>query len=262
MLTSELRLLRIDPILIATVCITEDVESLSKREDSRLERFLAKLTNGKPVEYYRQHIKHLAILGSTSFSENETTTTTLNRILAICTGVEYFALLTPPPHDLDLFNPQQHQWSHLRRLGIKLSAFKSRPSESSDPIFHNNPCFANLTHLHISDEAYTWPTYTGWETLTTLTHIAFSSALPLDVARIMLILPSIQYVAVGHYVVSEWLMHAMEGSSIGLYSRAKWGPRVVLFPGMCDWERGARGEDDFWGLVEREVDRRLGWLVD
>jgi hypothetical protein len=35
----------------------------------RLECFLAKLANGKPVEYYAQHIKNLAILGP--FDQNE-----------------------------------------------------------------------------------------------------------------------------------------------------------------------------------------------
>ena len=26
---------------------------------------------------------------------------------------------------------------------------------------------------------------------------------------------------------------------------------------FCDWEHGARGEGDFWDLVEQEVERRL-----
>jgi hypothetical protein len=46
---------RIDPILIATVCITERIYA-------KCWNFLAKLTNGKPVEYYAQHIKNLYIL--------------------------------------------------------------------------------------------------------------------------------------------------------------------------------------------------------
>jgi hypothetical protein len=71
--------IRIDPILIATVCITIDFES--KRRD-RLELFLAKLTNGKAVQYYARHIKNLAIFGGFS-KEKE-----VNGLLAICTGVK------------------------------------------------------------------------------------------------------------------------------------------------------------------------------
>ncbi|KIK01355.1 hypothetical protein K443DRAFT_572961 [Laccaria amethystina LaAM-08-1] len=87
----------LDPILIATVCITQNFQS--KRRD-QLERFLVKLTNGKPAEYYAQHIKNLAILGG--FFEKEG----INRILAICTGVENLVVLAPA-RGFDFFeNPQ------------------------------------------------------------------------------------------------------------------------------------------------------------
>jgi hypothetical protein len=38
-----------------------------------------------------------------------------------------------------------------------------------------------------------------------------------------------------------------------------WGARVVFLSGIPqnDWERGARGEGDFWDLVERETKRHL-----
>lgn len=77
---------RIDPILISTVCIMEDFES---KRRNRLEHFLTKLTNGKPIEYYAHHIKNLAILGG-YFENGE-----INRVLTFCTGVENLVLLAP-----------------------------------------------------------------------------------------------------------------------------------------------------------------------
>jgi hypothetical protein len=224
----------------------------SKRKDS-LELFLAKLSNGQPVEYYRQHIKNLAILGT--FPQNEAT---INRILAICTGVENLAPLASARGGFDLFeHPQAAGRSHLRRLSIKLASFNFQPF-GSNPNFHHS-CFANLTHLHLFDEEYNWPTYAGWEMLTSLTHLAFACAVPADVTRLMQTLPTVQYVAVGHYDNAERHRYADATVNNSLHTRAAWDVRVVLFPEIpqYDWERGARDEGDFWDLVEREVKRRL-----
>ncbi|KIL66965.1 hypothetical protein M378DRAFT_159896 [Amanita muscaria Koide BX008] len=202
----------IDPILIATVCIMEDFES--KRWD-RLECLLAKLTNGKPVEYYAQNIKNLAILG---FFQIEA----INRILAICTGVENLVLSASARGFVDFFENSQ-AGRNLRRLSINLGAVS--PQFGSTPNFYP-PCFANLTHLHLWDEDDDWSTYAGWETLTSLTHLAFAcSGPPEQVMQVMQTLPTVRYVAL----------------DIPQY----------------DWERGARGKGDFWNLVEREVERRL-----
>ena len=49
--------------------------SVDQLDRLRLVRFLVKLTNGKPVQYYAQHVKNLAIFGL--FSQNKV----INRIL-------------------------------------------------------------------------------------------------------------------------------------------------------------------------------------
>ena len=107
----------------------------SERRD-RPELFLAKLSNGKPVDYFAQHIKNLAIRNP--FSQTET----VNGILAICTGVENLVLSAP--YGINFFqNPRAGR--NLRRLTINLGRqFGSRPN------FYR-PCFANLTHLHLWD---------------------------------------------------------------------------------------------------------------
>ena len=228
---------------------------MSKRRD-KLELFLAKLTNGKPVEYYRRHIKNLAILGT--FPENETT---INRILAICTGVENLALSTSARVSFDfLEHPQAGR--NLRRLSTKLAAF-FQPYGSKPNFSH--PCFANLTHLHLCDEEYNWPTYEGWENLTSLTHLAFARAVTADVTKLMQTLPTVQYVAIGHYDNAERFRYADATINNSPHTKAAWGVRVVLLREIpqYDWERGARDEGDFWDLVEREVNRRLkDGLVD
>jgi hypothetical protein len=239
---------RIDPILIATVSISpRDVYSMSKRRD-RLEQFLGKLTNGKPVEYYGRHIKNLAIHGTSSQNE-----ATINRMLAICTGVENLVLSTPARYFFE--NPQAGR--HLRRLSIKLDQAFFQQFGSKLNFYH--PCFSNLTHLHLWDREYNWPMFAGWESLTRLTHLAFACAVPGDVMRLLQKLPTVQYVAIGHYDNSERYRYADATVNHSPDTKAAWGVRVVLFPEIPqnDWERGARGEGDFWNLVEREVKRRL-----
>jgi len=239
---------RIDPILITTVCIIKDFES---KRQNRLEQFLAKLTNGKPVEYYAQHIKNIAIHGA--FFENEVTN--INRVLAICTGVENLAL-SIPAIGFDFFeNPQAGR--NLRRLTIKLSNFPQQ--FGSWPNFYHS-CFAKLTHLHLLDDDDDWPTYAGWETLVNLTHLAFAcSGSPEITQQLVQTLPTIRYVALGHYSSDESYKYTdpIINNNPGVI--AAWDARVVFFSRIphYDWERGARGEGDFWDLVEREVGRRL-----
>jgi hypothetical protein len=233
---------RLDPILIATVCITQDF--VSKRS-GQLERFLVKLTNDKPVEYYAQHIKNLAILGS--FFEEEG----INRILAICTGVENLVVLAPAT-GFDFFeNPQAGR--NLRRLTIKLENFSR-----SFPNF-NHSCFSNLTHLHLSDNNEAWPAYVGWGNLTSLTHLAFYCAVADETLPLVQTLPAIQYVALGYYCSGERYKYAETEVHDNPLIRAAWGVRVVFLSEIPehDWERGARGEGDFWDVVEQEVKRRL-----
>ena len=230
---------RIDPILIATVCIMDDFE----RDRDMPELFLAKLTNGKPVDYYAQHLKNLAILGG--FFQTET----VNRILAICTGVENLVVLAPC--DTNLFkNPRAGR--NLRRLTINLG----RHFDSMPNFYH--ACFAHLTHLHLWDED--WAFYTGWENLASLTHLAFACASPPQVVQLMQKLPSVRYVALGHYCSGERYKYADVTVNNEPHIRRAWGIRVVFLREIpeYDWERGARGEGDFWNVVEQEVERRLG----
>jgi hypothetical protein len=242
---------RIDPLLIETV-IMEDRGSIYKKRD-KLGQFLSKLTNGKPVEYYAQHIKNLAIFGT--FSQNEA----INRILAICADVENLVLQTTAEGFDLLENP--HAGRKLRRLNIQLKSFFQ---PGSTPNFYH-PCFANLTHLHLWDGDKDWPTYAGWENLVSLTHLAFYLAEPEQTMQLIQRLPTVQYVAIGHYDDSQMYRYAYATVNNHPYIRARWGARLVFLSGipMNDWERGARGEGDFWDLVEREAKRRLkGESVD
>ena len=238
-------IIRIDPILISTVCIMDDFETLQR---DRLKSFLAKLTNGKPVQYHVQHIKNLAILGA--FFDNKE----INHILAICAGVENLVLLAPTSFNF-FENPLAGR--NLRRLTIKLENF-SRPFGSRPNFYHS--CFSNLTHLHLTDDDEDWPTYEGWETLVSLTHLAFAcSGPPEETLPLIQTLSSVQYVALGHYCGGERYKFAEAIVNNRAHIRAAWGTRVVMLSDIpqYDWERGARGEDDFWDLVEREVERRL-----
>ena len=219
----------------------------SQRDRLRLGQFLVKLTNGKPVEYYAQHIKNLAIFGV--FSQNEV----INRILGICgAGVENLVLLVSA-RGLDFFENIQ-AGRNLHRLTIHLGMF-FQPGSTAN-FYH--PCFANVTHLHLWDGEGNWPTYAGWETLTSLTHLAFAFAVPEKIMEIMRILPTVRYVAIGRYNGSTWYRYAEAAIDDSPHGRERFGARTVLFSSIPqnDLERGARGEGDFWDLVEEEVERR------
>ncbi|KIM38616.1 hypothetical protein M413DRAFT_447609 [Hebeloma cylindrosporum] len=355
--------------------ITEDQAvllgcSTATRRRDRLGEFLVKLTNGKPVEYFARHVKNLAILASSasspssgpsrlldrscsgscadSFScstscasdsdtqQQQRRTTTINRILGICTGVERLAVTVTPAScgGFDLLR-SAGVGRNLRRLSVRLSSFSpllldggweggeaqrgregdgngdEEQTESTatsnpnpTPTFHH-PLFSTLTHLHLWDEEYTWPTYEGWETLTSLTHLAFARASLGDVERLLTrrsasavfpspsesaspispspspsesasplspppspttppILPNLRYIAVGYYVDTE--RHRFGEAAVNTNISTTWGSvgdgtvKVVLFPEIPqrDWEGGARGEGDFWEVVEREIDGGSG----
>ena len=178
----------------------------------------------------------------------------INHVLAICTGVENLAL-SIPAYGLDfLENPQAG--GNLRKLTIKLCQF--RPLGPGPNFYHS--CFAQLTHLHLLDDDGHWPTYAGWERLINLTHLALARSGPAaGIPQLMQRLPNIRYVALGQYNTSEDEKYTDASIIYHSVLRPTWGVRVVLFWEIPqhDWERGARGEGDFWDLVEREVERRI-----
>jgi len=118
------------------------MEGPESKRQCRLDNLLAKLTNGKSLEYYARHIKNLAIFGSFSTCED------INRILAICSGIENLVLLGPA-WDFDLFKNTQ-AGRHLRRLTVNLSHFKFKCSpqlRSMPGIYHPSPtqCRTSIT---------------------------------------------------------------------------------------------------------------------
>ncbi len=236
---------RIDPILIATVFIDNNVEM---GQDIKVKSFLFKLTNGKnPAEYYARHVKNLAFFGA--FLESE-----IDIILSICTGVENFALRTRPDlpvstHLSFLENPEAGM--PLRRLCLDYWQCGGNKYHGPDS-FH--PCFRNLTHLHLIDTYKHLTYYTGWEHLTNLTHLALASCDTGTLQKVMNLLPAIRFVA---------LCNSYRGDQYGyinvvVHDTPDLDPRVVLLSNLppSDWECGARGKRNFWNAVEDEVERR------
>jgi hypothetical protein len=119
----------------------------------------------------------------------------------------------------------------------------------------NCPCFANLTHLHLYDEAEEWSEYKGFELLRSLTHFAVAYCSPQTLAFVMPKLPALQYVAICSYGSNEHGRTRVHNNRI---ARDVYGIRVVWLTGLTKraWERGARGEGDFWEIVEQEVTSR------
>ena len=239
---------RVDPILIATVYI-DDVYSLGEwgSHDFRLNSFLARLTNGRhPAEYYARHVKNLAFVGCFGSAES-----TIDGILAICTGVENLMINLNLMSEMKFFSNPKAGLA-LRRLYVNYWA-QAAPWSDSD--YSLPVCFRNLTHLHLTDDEGHWPSYTGWEHLTCLTHLAFISCDTGTLQEAMNLLPAIRFVA---------LCHSYRGDQYGyidvvIHDTPELDLRVVLLSNLppSDWEYGARGKGDFWNAVEDEVERRL-----
>ncbi|KAF9473292.1 hypothetical protein BDN70DRAFT_925241 [Pholiota conissans] len=240
----------IDPILLTTVCLLMSFDYLSSSErklEPRDKLFLAKLKNGKAPQYYAQHVKNLSIIDPHAMNDN------INNILAICTGVENLVVLSAWGVE---FPDYREAGRNMRRLCISLERFAQKPP--SIPNFYHH-IFANITHLHLNDDSDDWPHYVGWENLSSLTHLALACSDTPDrtLRHIQTALPTVRYVALGHYECRGWDNRVVVNNSPHI--TARWGIRVVRLSELSvyDWERGARGQGDFWDIVEREVQRRL-----
>ena len=68
-------------------------------------------------------------------------------------------------------------------------------------------------------------------------------------------MPVVRYVSIGHYD-DRYPDAAVDNRP---HIREEWGVRVVFLSGIPqnDWERGARGQGNFWELVEQEAKTRL-----
>jgi len=77
--------------------------------------------------------------------------------------------------------------------------------------------------------------------------------------QIIQTLPTIQYLALGYYRSGEEHRYMTTTVNNAPHTRARYPVRVVFLSEMSiyDWDRGARGEGDFWDVVEQEVQRCL-----
>ena len=245
--------LRIEPILYEIVILRNfgrrsQASSLSYKP--RFELFMANI-DSKPPEFYSKHVRNLWISTSDDPPAFE-------RILSVCSGVENLVLFSNR-RSINLpfipFLEIPNAVSHLRRLTCKLETLF--PPWSTMQNFQH-PFFANLTHLHLYDEMEDWSTYTGFENLRSLSHLAFACCGPEALATVMPKLPAIEYVALGHYGTDEGVLSVYRRVPVEVY-----GIKVVWIDGLGinDWEGGATGRADFWDLVEQEVGRRRAEMV-
>lgn len=201
----------------------------------------------KSPEFYARHVKNLWIMAPDNPNAFE-------RILTLCSGVQnlvLFPIRCSINHPFIPFLEHATAGSHLRRLTCRIEHLFL--PWSSDQNFQH-ACFANLTHLHLYDEAEEWSNYVGFENLRSLTHLAIACCGPEQLAIVTPKLPALEYVALCHYQKGEfYIPRIVNRVSIEVY-----GIRVVWVNGLTidDWERGTAGRRDFWDLVEREVARR------
>ena len=187
-------------------------------------------------------------------------TDAFQRILIICSSSVENLVLFPGihwnlAHPFIAFLEHPSAGDRLRRLTINLEHVFL--PWSSMEIF-NCPCFTNLTHLHLYDEAEEWSGYKGFELLRSLTHFAVACSSPEALAIVMPKLPALQYVVICHYGSNE---HGRTRIHDNRVTRDVYGIRVVWLTGLTkrDWESGARGKGDFWEIVEQEVNSRRSY---
>ena len=247
-LYSDYFLCRIDPILYETIIFDS---SDSFKTESKFKSFIANVDCKSP-EFYARHVKNLWILAAADPNAFE-------RILTLCSGVENLVLF-PTRCGINYpfipFLEHATAGKHLRRLTCRLEHLFL--PWSNDQNFQH-ACFANLTHLHLYDEAEEWSKYVGFENLSSLTHFALACCGPENLAIVTPKLPALEYVALCHYKWEKsYIPRIVNRVPMEVY-----GIRVVWVYGLTpdDWERGTAGGEDFWVLVEREVARRRANMV-
>ena len=222
------------------------------RSQSRFDLFIANVDCKSP-EFYARHVKNLWILTAND-------PYAFRRLLTLCSGVEnlvLFHIKRGIRHPFIPFLEHATAGSHLRRLTCSLEDLFQ---PWSNDLNFQHACFANLTHLHLYDEAEKWSNYAGFENLSSLTHLALAyCGGPEELAIVTSKLPVLEFVAICHYKSGEYYNPIIDnGIPIEVY-----GIKVVRVDGLTqdDWERGTAGREDFWDLVEREVARRRASMV-
>lgn len=92
------------------------------------------------------------------------------------------------------------------------------------------------------DDVSEWLAYPGWETLVSLTHLAFAHAVPEKTLEIMQTLPTVRYVVIGCHYDNEMYRFIDAAVEDSPQIRAVWGIRVVFLSTISsyDWKQATR----------------------
>lgn len=153
----------IDPILYHVV---------SLRRESTIRNFLRTIDTAKSQRFFLDHVKSLCF----SVDIHAETSRTV-KILAACAGVTHLTIFFVPTSQIPTrCHPSCHS---PERLGTAVSNL--RPTHLSvlfPTILHgfypqlNLPFYSRLTHLSIINDSTDWTAWTGFHSLSNLTHLA------------------------------------------------------------------------------------------
>ncbi|KAF9050490.1 hypothetical protein BJ165DRAFT_1525709 [Panaeolus papilionaceus] len=179
----------------------------------------------------------------------------ISNVLQHCTDIQNLTMWIPYG-DCSSLVPILEAQPSLRRISFDPSLF-FRSWDEDTPIPFNLPMFRNITHLEVISATPSWSKWQYLEALPSLTHLALGGVVSRVLIRNLLRRCERLQVLVIYYFagISVWETGYSEIED-EVDERVEDDGRLMVlttarFPGLVEmWERGARGGDGFWELVQ------------
>ncbi|KAF9557966.1 hypothetical protein CPC08DRAFT_709998 [Agrocybe pediades] len=176
----------------------------------------------------------------------------IEKILECCPNVRNLALWIVGGSCTRLIPLLNDKLIHLRRLSLDPSCFfENYDVDLSIPL--DQPMFHRLTHLEIVNATSSWSKWRQLAFLPHLTHLALAGVASQELIDSVLMECEKLEIFVIFYMHRGFL-----GGDVALLQK---DIRVVLLQSVADhldhWERGARGEEDFWIAAEQRKRQAL-----
>ncbi|KAJ7149304.1 hypothetical protein C8R43DRAFT_1007639 [Mycena crocata] len=213
----------------------------------RMAAELAALMDSRPA-FFRTHVRHICLRGMASLGDTE-------KILRICSATTHLRLFCleddqcePAPALINAVADLP-----LHRLVLAHALIRPSPDDLSD---FSHPLFAKITHPELGsrhdDDSMDWSTLAH---MVALTHLSFhnnwvsSYACQLALNRY----PVLRVLAIVCLNEATLVRIAPEFAAVAVDIRFA---MVVVRNDLEDWERGARGGEDYWTAAEALVSKR------
>ncbi|KAJ7618785.1 hypothetical protein FB45DRAFT_171681 [Roridomyces roridus] len=188
-----------------------------------------------------------------SLNVHDHSTQDIATVLSLCTGVQNLSLIIKESQ-VDKVPPLA---ALIRSLPLKHLYLDVRPRFC---VLDESGAFASLTHLELRNHSFSSSPHQigSWASslsrLPSLTHLSFNSHAFLPMCIMVLqTCATLRVLVMLRGYVNEWSFQSERWVALARDGRFV---RICCARNLLDWERGARGGDDYWQRAERFIERR------